>query len=583
MHDLLRRARAGEWGAYGRFLATLLVSLGLTLYALLQFPLSGCGPVSTEPRPTATPVAQCQAEAQDTTRVTLAQKPFYASIYGLRQQAVQGEWQSLYMAAAHQDLPAAARVTFRYTPPSGITDLTFPGNPPANPQGPPPYVFNNVSATGGGQNGAWWHTTSIQVNYRWPMLAAGQTDLALTQRLVVDVDGRGSNELICTTLIRGASWQVTPNAAPAAFAAPDLAAVADGGPEPGATPEPPQLAASADPAAPAPSAQTVASVLSQQIRWDMPLTTARCQELADLLQGGRFFLALRLPTDIISATEQTLPLVFAAEAKPALVMKDTSRQYFTLPLAYRPQQAGFMARHLPSAAHTAWVALGAVALPAITCPSNVNRGPGWEFRLNLPLDVGTQPREIQCYYCYEGQSDPFASLWQQAATSLAGGGIGAPQVRAEGVTCLGPYPLRVNSGFPVQLMGAKAALDVRPGERVSFVHGLALTINSTVRIEHSSTLDVTWRVYTGTWDAPFTRPAPELIFGPSGRVTPLWVISDPVPVGASGPYALAITTTATYQGGTSQSWTTDSLWVGDWAAPPKQWDVSVPLVLRPRR
>ena len=315
------------------------------------------------------------------------------------------------------------------------------------------------------------------------------------------------------------------------------------------------------------------------------LTTDLCQDVLDFLQEGTSFVAFRFPlqpVDLPPTAAYTLPIVFRGAYSPTLGLHDlrTGTNIITIPLEYKPRHFTFLENELPAASGERWLALGAQIAPRVTCPAGLQLdrvfyeayGTGY-------LDLGGEPDTcagctLPLYYCYEGQEAP---LMTSFLSRSLGGAASLTSYQGWGITCLGPQPLKLQEPTvaPISLI-LSATGWVTYTQAISLWHRVSNNTMSplTVTLAHTSSLGLTWGIYSGTKQrpdiplVPITGPiqlAPVMSYPQNQRN--FWLIAN-VPAGAeAGADTVYITATAALSPAFS-TWVTDLVWVGDWVAPP---------------
>jgi hypothetical protein len=234
------------------------------------------------------------------------------------------------------------------------------------------------------------------------------------------------------------------------------------------------------------------------------------------------------------------------------------------------------------------MALGPVS-DTVTCPGYELAADRWSFKWQNYLDMTHQPENCEgcmlpIYYCYEGQKAPSALA---AVHSMLVAGANATSYQGWNITCVGPQavPLRHE---PTWELGGAASVWVTPTLPITIHHYILLDFESdpmTFTFDYTDTLGVEWSIYGGDWsepdlDTPVTLP----ITATGENPQHLWMISEPVPTdAAAGAHTLTITATSITSPADSL-WTTDTIWVGDWVAPPPlpeySFYIHLPLVLK---
>lgn len=328
---------------------------------------------------------------------------------------------------------------------------------------------------------------------------------------------------------------------------------------------------------------------------DTAMTPTLCHDWRELLQSEHTFLALRfpvLPPPLAYTQSYTLPLVTGGPGGSLATLEDRSggppTTALTAPLEYRPEYHTFLENALPAAPGEHWLALGLVTTPALECASLPSLAQ-WALELELVLDFGGAPDAcadcvLPVYYCYAGQEPPLPLTVLQSVP-----GAEVTSYQGWGVTCLGPHPLRLGEGAPLELQGMHTAW-ITPTQTVSLPHSLWnwSWAPLTVTLDYSSTWDLPWGVYSGTADAPDLPLTPIVGPIPLGAYYPaqkrdLWLIATVPAETAWGAGSLVITATdVTSPARAATAW--DLLWVGGRVAPPlppwPQHRIYLPLVLR---
>ena len=446
-----------------------------------------------------------------------------------------------------------SKVTYTYYPPPGATSFSGyePSDQPLNPNGPPPYVWEDRCPD-----------ESIDVRFDLPSQPGTYSESLLSQHS----DGSRSAAAMVTEVTSGSSSSSS-----------DL---------PGG-----EIASNSV------GAQVTADVWSVTpyiYTHDLTMTTQLCQDWLAFLKEDSAFLAARMPVTPTASTQSyPIPIVFGDvySANLALVNKDTDTKVFTVPAEYRPERFTFLENKLPSASPGEhWVALGLSSSPPTSCPTLPELKPGkWELQATAYLDLGTDPRVLPIYFCYEGQSPPpGVSALQMAAARIAsasGADIGITSYQDQGITCLGPklLHLRDDADRPDLSLYGSSAHSISPTETITLHHRLAASTAMTVALDYACPLGITWDMYIDCHNAY-----------PTPITSPIWVdtpydydyedvclAAHQVQIGAEdGPYTLVVTATSVMTPGISST-ASDMLWVGAWVAPPGgDRDVYLPVVLR---
>ena len=476
----------------------------------------------------------------------------------------------------------ASSVDFIWTPPPDVEDISFLDHQPVNPDGPPPYEFNDVPLDENGE-------ANVRVAYVVPSLPLGREQMLLVDTLQVEHVGGVEAASVILRVHESPSQKDMPfapsDALPSAPLATSGASAIRTGRESLPQDRWPEL--------------LVGGMAPQQDyhlweihQWfdpvDVTMTATLCQDWVDFWQEGTTFVALRFPD--LSATppytgSYALPVVFRGEYSPTLHLLDDRGGWpgtaiLTAPLEYKPERFTFLENELPSAEGEHWLALGVSSSPPITCPEGLEIGGGdWNVGVEAWLDFGGEEGDCEdcvlaLYYCYEGEEAPLSSALRAQAL---GAGLGATSYQGWGITCMGPHPLRLRGGGtpdPAFVLYGMHTADISPTQTISFSHAVRNLGSDPVAVtlDYTSSLGVPWGIYSGTEDGPdlplvpitesFTL-SPELEWPANTRH--FWMIAE-VPTGAQGAETLLITATDVTSP-TLSTWTSDLLWVGDWMPP----------------
>ncbi len=433
-------------------------------------------------------------------------------------------------------------VTYVWTPPEGASGFAF--DIPPEPGGPP-FVWRDQPAD-----------QAITVSFSYALAAPPAGGYVAVDTLSVTADGR---ESVASTVARVASEGDAQAARSAALA---------------------QLRPPAEPAA-----LVQMWHIEQWLDPEFAMTTDLCDQLGGEAGRETAFVALRLPVAQESLTRSvTLPVALGAPAdnKIEIFRYQPYGAVASIPVEYKPERFAFAANALPAKPGEEWVVLGAADPGGATCPKGLDLPAGtWSFLAHLWLDLSDQPNnclgcQIPAYVCYEGQELP--PFVDGLASKLALRAVGQRSYRGEGITCAGPLLLQLNNPNTWEL-GSVSTQHVTPTQTISLHHYLHASSWMQATLQVTSTLDVDWGLYEGSYDAPnLDRP----IAGPvSFGTKDVWAVSGPVPEGAD-PGAYTITVRATKSGSTDERVATDLVWVGDWVAPPAGAAVvHLPLLQRP--
>ena len=490
-------------------------------------------------------------------------------------------------------------VNFIWMPSPDVEDICFLDHQPVNPDGPPPYEFNDVPLDEYGE-------ANVRVTYVVPSLPLGREQMLLVDTLQVEhaggVEAASAILRVHESPPRTGMPFVPSDALPSApLTTSGTSAIRTGRESlPQERPIDPSIALRAGLAQDRWPELLVGRMAPQQDyhlweihQWfdpgDVTMTATLCQDWVDFLQEGTTFVALRFPD--LSATppytgSYALPVVFRGEYSPTLHLLDDrgggpGTAILTAPLEYKPERFTFLENELPSAEEEHWLALGIPSSPPITCPEGLEiGGEDWNAEFEAWLDFGGEEGAckdcvLPLYYCYEGDEASFSSALVARAH---GAGLGATSYQGWGITCMGPHPLRLRGGDapdPAFVLYGMHTANISPPQTISFSHAIKNLGSDPVAVtlDYTSSLGVPWGIYSGTEDGPdlplvpitgsFTL-SPELEWPANTRH--FWMIAE-VPTGAQGAETLLITATDVTSPALS-TWTSDLLWVGDWVAPP---------------
>lgn len=313
---------------------------------------------------------------------------------------------------------------------------------------------------------------------------------------------------------------------------------------------------------------------------DSTLNTDQCQQLVDWVQSDAVFFAMSLPISPTAyVTEAHRISLYPGDRYSSTLqlfgsVSGPTTPVITLPLTLRPERLNFAATSLPATTGYEWITIGAEGVPA-TCPAGLNLAPNdWYMVSDLLLDLSHQPGNctgcvLPGYFCYEGQEAPLA--------------LGTTSYQGDGITCVGPEMTDLGDTTSWVMSGSSTSI-VTPTQVISLPHFFYVPSSlGTIAFSLSmtSTLDVEWGFYEGTWDAPDLN-AP---ISPPFNVESLayfWLVSAPVPTTTvDGPYSVVLSATSVLTP-SEVRWASDLVWVGGWVAPPldEGYKVYLPLVVR---
>jgi hypothetical protein len=438
-------------------------------------------------------------------------------------------------------------VTLFWYPPVGATAIAFHDLQPDNPQGPPPYRFSGVAVSDVADAGA---APSVTLSYAAP--APPQPTGAAAVVDVFTAETAAGNRY-------SASFEDTESAEVA------HAASGAGGDSP------------ADGASslvePAYSYWAATETIDPVA--DVSADLQLCHDIASLLQGGTFFVALRFPVgspDGHDARSVPLPVAQPASGSAVphldlLTTQPTPATVFSVPLELRPDYLGFAENNLPQASGERWVTLAPTAQPPATCPGDFTGV--WELSAGFSLDLGGTPTScsdcvIQEYFCTQGAAAPF--VFASGASAVA-----QSVYQGAGTSCVGPVPLRL-LGSPAVPPFAVENAGLAHGSAngvVAFAHRLrgllAPDAEATVDLGTTSSRGVPWRLYS---DSGLSRP----VTGPvtiSGTAEFNFWAAAQLPFGFRGPESVTVSA-ATADGSGQTAWSADHVWAGAWTAPPAE-------------
>jgi len=522
-------------------------------------------------------------ESESTMEYVVDSDPGLVIFLNASEEVLPGASTDLHLSGvAYRPPPKPKYMDYIWTPPPGATNFEFPDHQPE--PGGPPFHFRNVPV---GDDGC---GDIIRVSYKPPPLPPGEDEMQIVNTLEVRTKDASNTSCETTAVIRrkeGASSIPVP---PAAAVAP---AASQRQPEPPARGMAPQQG----------------YYLWETHLWldptdEITMTTKLCQDMMDSAQKDTAFVALRFP--VLDARPSytrsyPLPVVFQGARSPILSLLHydgwVPTTVLTTPLEYRPERFTFLENELPAAEEEHWLALGLSSSDPITCPEELEMGGGdWQIEVNMWLDFGGEKNAcadcvLPLYYCYEGQDPPLVfSLLARAsggnAARLTSSQVSATPYQGQGITCIGPDPLRMMewgaTSPPFSLAGTHM-FRVSPTQTISLPHRVTnLDGPVTITLDYASSLGLPWGIYSGTYDAPAIPLVPitgpiVLEDTPPGRY--FWMIAE-VPPGTQGAETLLITATSALSP-TLFAWTSDLGWVGDWTAPPLTKPlIYLPVVLR---
>ena len=447
------------------------------------------------------------------------------------------------------DVNDLALFVFTWTPPPGASNFKFVTEPEP---GGPPFVFRNVTAG---------PLSTREIQYDLPPYSPGADKQKVVESLEASYQGAISMASFTTYM-------------PNSFSFPE----AHGGHT---------ALRMAAAAAPTPAPQVWSTTHYFQIGG--AVDTSSCQMIADLLQSGRSFYALRVPAATTAQSGEgsgdVLPVSMRGSLAPVLSMtrRPPTSTFFALPLHYAAARQTFLENALPAAAGQRWLALAASSSPKAVCPAIEPAVPagGWQLSATLNLDVPSTAGTLTSYFCYEGANEPFPGQAALGRTAAASVGLEAVQA-AGGITCLGPIPLALGA---LAVDGGATPLvvpDVAEARTLTLPHRLRWLGSGTVvtKVTVDSTLPVPWNLYrsfqsAGVCDppdmnAPIVPGSTDVNVQPGSFAGPcVWLVGT-VPANSAiphGPYNVKVTATMV-PALLGSAWGSDQIWYGGWQPPP---------------
>ena len=439
-------------------------------------------------------------------------------------------------------------VTVRWSPPSGAAGIAFPDLQPPNPQGPAPDELAPVPGTAPRDPEAAPALTVAYAAPAPPQPAAGPTFVDC-----FTAETASGNEYSATFV--------------------DTVVGTGTG----------SLAAAGGRSA---AAGAVASLVGGYRWWqaaitlapagDFPLDETLCGEWGAFLQDPAFFVAIRFPETPAPGDGRSAPLPLVTPepgfTSPYVELRATDLvppAVFTAALELRPERIEVATAILPPAAGERWVTLGVAAEPPAVCPEGLTGG--WEVHGELAFDFGGDDEScrecvLEQYLCYEGEAPPF--FFAEAAQA-AGGVSVQSTVRAAGVTCAGPIPLRLAGDPPAPPIALEGAGLGRTGSNalVKLAHTLRAWLapdeHTDVTLAVESSKGLPWKLYRAS-ALTDQIAGPVTISGPAQF--DFWA-STRTPFGFRGQESITVTASDAAPAG-GEVWTTDHLWAGAWTPPP---------------
>jgi|GEM_PF-2074542 len=428
-----------------------------------------------------------------------------------------------------------AVATYIWTPPFDfIQAYRFPGRPPDNPSGPPPFVFSNVPLVSG------TGFEPVQVEFDWPPLPSGVTSL------------RG----VETFRVRVAGEQGEPN--PVHFFYTLTAAPKAGSPR--------EAERYLAPVVPADPANYDYLEYTRWIDGLSQMIPSLCDKYVEGFNSGDFFYAIRMPAVAAPGSPGAYTLPYASpggDLRSRAVLQNWSAlpaTGFDATLVRAPEYLTCLENSLPEAEGMHWLALAAEA-PVLDNCATFPLTEQWSIMLILYLQREILDRELLTYACYRGDNPLLKAACAWAAEDL-GFELREKNDAECCLTCLGPIPMQVTQSYnQMELHNANVDLYVQPhGQRKAFLHYLtsapaaAALAYTHVGAQHG----LQWGFYkdvNGHYDLsqPITQANPGF--------TAFWIVSEPITAAIpKGEYIMKITAT-TAKG--AEVWTNDFIIVGE--------------------
>ena len=230
-----------------------------------------------------------------------------------------------------------------------------------------------------------------------------------------------------------------------------------------------------------------------------------------------------------------------------------------------------MTNALPAEEGRAWVALG-VPADAPACAAGLSAPENsWSFATDFALDLRTLPdggegSYVDAYACYEGGDQPFADAVTSALAKQAG--VGVASYQGEGITCLGPQRVYFRE-YPDWRLDGTSVTAISTTEHIVLRHAVQKGGSADLSLDCAvdSTLDVEWSLYYGSQAEPDMEQPITVQILASGETTYFWLVSGAVSAEVpAGPNE--VRTTLTNAAPAEEQTAFDTVWVGDWVAPP---------------
>lgn len=538
MRESLRKVLQSELGTYLQWLARLIV-VGAGVFVALSMTWcggAGCGGIAVGPPTTS---------SWSSGLVDGPASPVVAILAGVRTIGFSGGQQYRHLQCS--GVPSGVTVSYTYYPPGGAWNFFYSRAPDLVTERY--YQWTNLPPA-----------TDIFVVFQFPLIDIynpwHRVPFNATESFTVRTSDGGVSAVMHTTEV----WRGGAQA---------------------------ETAPTADFAQTTPAADAASSgKVWQIVRWlDFPgetMTTAKCTQWINLLRSDQAFVALRVPvaaSEVVSHAV-SVPLLLSGDFVPQMqIWRYTpypSKTVYSTTLQLRPDRLETLANILPQAEGERWLALG-VPPDAPACADGINQAAKtWSFGARIFLDLSRQTNScVGCtlpfYFCYAGQDEPLTAQTMPLALALAGGDANVATYQGYGITCMGPQSMQLITNLIWKLGGAATDI-VTPTQSLRFLHTLKNSTGSSqsYNLTAESGLRVAWRFYGGTADAPNLQlPITLPMAVANNELKYFWVISDPLPANTPhGPYNLRLTA-APVSAPADVQWTADTIWVGDWVAPPE--------------
>jgi hypothetical protein len=440
-------------------------------------------------------------------------------------------------------------VTIIYTPPFVAVNPTFIGPQPTNPSGPAPYRFNNVTVNS--------FETDLTVHYTTMTncCCVGCPSLSNTSN---------SQDFFIVRLASGheydASMPLDLEQAGSAHAASLVDAEPAGG----------TVVRSESAAAAAVGGQWWYSEFYVGFEGALAMSTSLCQSTVSFLQGGNAFVAIRFPVSGGASVPFPLPLRYGESGhypRLDLLNEDVTPNVAaaSVPLHLMPEWMTYAATVLPQATGEQWLTVGGSSADQVSCPANLNLST-WEFYSYLPMDAGSSVQAwadkiLPGYFCFVTSTPPPFLATIQEALGLE---LDEEAASLSVVTAMGPFAIRLLGSPPdppYLVAGPQMAQVKSPGQaQLRFLIENKGSQSAAVTLSTTSTQQLPWQIYNGTFTAPNTgSPVSGPISISAGGAAPVWLLAN-VPSGASGAETVVLTASSTSPA--RSTWNSGLVWLG---------------------